>query len=73
MASHPTPMTTKNSTTESPTSFLTIAELCQRWKCSQMFVHRMRRANRLKCIKLGPGAVRFPAEEIARIEQEAAA
>jgi hypothetical protein len=63
----------KKTTNESPASFLTIAELCQRWKCSHMFVHRMRQANRLKCIKLGPGAVRFQPEEIARIEQEAAA
>ena len=38
-----------------------------------MYIHRMRQANRLKCIKLGPGAVRFQPEEIARIEQEASA
>jgi predicted site-specific integrase-resolvase len=59
--------------TTSDSAFFTTAALCKRWGVSSMYIHRMRQANRLKCIKLGPGAVRFQPEEIARIEQEAAA
>ena len=65
----------KQDATKSTTApvYLTAAELRARWKVSGMFLHRMRRAGKLKAHKIGERGVRFAVSEILVIEAQAAA
>jgi excisionase family DNA binding protein len=54
-------------TAELPT-VLTTAELCERWRCNPRTLERMARDGRIRRVKLR-GGVRYPAEEILRIER----
>lgn len=46
---------------------LTTAELCERWRCTPRTLERMARDGRIRRVKLR-GGVRYPVEEILRIE-----
>jgi len=52
---------------EMPT-VLTTAELCERWRCNPRTLERMARDGRIRRVKLR-GGVRYPADEILRIER----
>lgn len=54
-----------------PDGFLTAAELRNRWRCSGMFLWRMRKKGALTAYKIGERGVRFLLAEIERIEREA--
>lgn len=47
---------------------LTTAELCERWRCNPRTLERMARDGRIRRVKLR-GGVRYPADEILRIER----
>jgi cellulose biosynthesis protein BcsQ len=47
---------------------LTTAELCERWRCTSRTLERMSRDGRIRRVKLR-GGVRYPADEILRIER----
>jgi excisionase family DNA binding protein len=59
-------------TTTSPSSYLTPAELAAKWKVTTITLRRWRNAGKLKAAFLGRG-VRFSPEEIARFERDAQA
>lgn len=54
--------------TESPATFLTAKELCQRWKVSGMFIWRMRRDGRLSTTRIGKRNVRYVLADVLKIE-----
>ncbi|MDB6132475.1 MAG: hypothetical protein JWM59_718 [Verrucomicrobiales bacterium] len=60
-------------TQDAPSPFLTAKDLRERWQVSGMFLHRMRRAGRLKVYRIGARGVRFAVSDVLRIEAEAAA
>jgi len=68
-------MTNKPNTTTTTAAaplFLTPAELRVRWKCSAMYLVRMRAENRLPISKFGKRAVRIAMADVLRIEAESA-
>lgn len=72
-AVHKTKRMKNKSTTESPATFLTAAELRQRWKVSGMFLHRIRRDGRLSVTRIGKRGVRYAMADVLKIEAESAA
>lgn len=52
------------------TTFLTIDDLCERWKLSQPTIRRMVRDGRLTPTVIGR-SVRFDLQDIERVEREA--
>lgn len=59
-------MPTVQTTPELPT-VLTTTELCERWRCTPRTLERMARDGRIRRVKLR-GGVRYPVEEVRRIE-----
>jgi hypothetical protein len=55
-------------TTDQDPVFLTHKQLCNRWSVSTMFLHRMRRSNKLKAYRLGVSCIRYKFTEILAIE-----
>src|SRR5256885_14704910 len=47
---------------------LTTAEFCERWRCTARTLERMARDGRIRRVKLR-GGVRYPADEVLRIER----
>lgn len=53
-----------------PSHYLTAAELRLRWKVSGMFLWRLRRDGRLPIYKIGARGVRYAMTDILKIESE---
>jgi hypothetical protein len=53
--------------------YITAAELRERWKCSGMFLHRLRAAGRIGVTRIGKRAVRYALADVLKIESESAA
>jgi excisionase family DNA binding protein len=58
--------------TNTPSPFLTPADLAARWKVTPMTLRRWRKAGKIKTSFLGRG-VRFALSEVERFEREAQA
>lgn len=61
-------------TTTTPTPpFLTAADLRKRWQVSGMFLHRLRRAGKLRVYRIGSRGIRYALADVLKIESESAA
>lgn len=66
-------MKSKTTNNHPAPSFITAAELQERWKCSGMFLHRLRAAGRIGVTRIGKRAVRYALADVLKIEAESAA
>lgn len=72
-ATSPIPLAkaTLHRSTTPPVTFLTAADVRNRWRCSGMFLWRMRNKGTLTAYKIGERGVRFLLSDIERIERDA--